>query len=191
MAIFWAGPDSEWAKKSSALLRAFERLPIVDPPRDSIGIPYRFVLGDIPRQLMLMRPTPKRKLLQDKKALYDLAQLSGRTIKIMSGLSDNARSALNLKPEALRQFQISLVILHGGAKEAAKLPASSARRGAPKKTRATEITDVVAEHFFGLTGKKAPAEPFPKLLATVFAILGVDAKATSQAKFVGKKRKSI
>jgi hypothetical protein len=179
MVIFWAGPDSEWEKKSSDLLRAFKRLPIADP-RD------RIFFGDIPRQLMLMQPTPKRKPLQDKKALYDIAQLTGRTIKIMSGLSDNARSALNLKPEALKRFEFTLRLLHANAKVAK----SASRRGAPKKDHAKMITDVVAEHFYGLTGRKAPADPFPELLATVFDILGVDASAISQTKLAGKKRKS-
>jgi hypothetical protein len=184
MPIFEAGPNSEWEEKCAALLRAFQRLPIADPPLGSIGIAYRHILGDIPRQLMLMRPTPERKILQDKKALYDLAQLSGRTIKIMSGLSDNARSALNLKPEALKRFEFTLRILNANAKVAK----SASRRGAPKKTQAKRISDVVAQHFCGLTGRKAPAKPFPKLLATVFDILGVNARATSQAKSAGKDR---
>jgi hypothetical protein len=212
MVTFRSGPNSEWEKKSAALLRAFQQLPIIDfdpppdTPPDKKAMPYRHSLGDIPRQLLLMRPiadvavlppakvvagkpvlrVAKREIMADKKALQDLAKVSFRTIKIMSGLSDNARSALNLKPEALKQFEFTLRILHHNAREAKAAP----RLGAPKKTQAKEITDVVAQHFFYLTGREASDESFPKLLGKVFKILGVDARAASQAKLVGKKRKS-
>jgi hypothetical protein len=165
----------DYRKAEAELRRAFQRLPIKDFSANKDAIPYDFWLRDIPRQLLLMRPLAKKKTLQNKKGLHDVARSAARTLKILDALSDEAKGALTLRPDALRRLRIGLVRLSSET-------IVPFRRGAPNKQRASKIRDVVAGHFFGLTGLTAPTKPFPTLLANVYKTLGIAASASSQAK---------
>ena len=97
---------------------------------------------------------------------------------------------LNYNQDSLRSLITNLRILQAGAENTGPAEISRSNRGAPKKVHIERISDVVAEHYFGLTGK-APTVictdgvaygAFVKLLGDIFAILAVDASAESQAR---------
>jgi hypothetical protein len=186
---------SEWQTKCAALEDAFRRQAI-QPASKMAGIPYEFFIPDMGQQLLLMTPIQHPKCAPDKKGLLDLAQSTGRTIKVLERLSENALTALNYRRPALASLKTNLRILHVAAKTAEV----KARRGAPKKIQPRKITEVVAQHYYGLTGKKptVPSKdgkaygPFLELLGDIFKILGVKGvSAESQARELVKGWKSV
>jgi hypothetical protein len=101
---------------------------------------------------------------------------------------------------ALLPLKLRILIVEIAHAEDPKLP-PPAGRGAPQKSQVTQVARTVAEHFYGLTGKRptriTPPEggkahgPFLEFLATIYRILGIKASAENQAKaainFVMKK----
>jgi hypothetical protein len=178
MPTFWPAPDEEddYKSKCAALANAFRKLTIRRPT--GTGIPCEFFIGDIGRQLMPMRPVPRRKLrfvlevkrkkgapklneqwdetpiIEDlpakkaPKALHDLARSASRTLALLDGLSQPALDALNYQKDALRQLRIGLIVLYGAAIQAKVSPATK-----PEKIQERKIARVVAQHYYDLTGK--------------------------------------
>jgi hypothetical protein len=194
---------SEWELKVLALEQLFRDLPI-RRDANTAGIPYDYLIRDIPRQLLLMRPTPRVRIIVTKKglrskpestqpakqALRRLAQSVRRTINAIDDLSPAARDRLNLAGVPRRQFatalngvQIKLQALRIDADAAASAVKAGARPTLERPTQAQKIAGVVAQHYFGLTGKRATRSnrAFIELLQRVYEALGIKAKAEAQA----------
>jgi len=157
---------------------AFRSLPIAPPT--GMGIPYEWLIPGMGRQLSLMKPVSHQRspCESTKRRLIDL-QRNARLI-----CEDAA--AITLIPLQLRLSIIG--IAHG------ELPTLRpiAGRGAPPKAQAAQIARTVAQHYYGLTGKRptrvTPVDdgkaysPFRKLLAEIYRLLEVNASADNQAK---------
>jgi hypothetical protein len=222
-----------WEDDCAALERLFRNLPIRRPEGETTGIPYEFLIGDIPHQLLLMRPRQpdkRPKVAGTKKALHLLAQAAGRTARILEDLPLNARAALCFRPAVLQQLLTNLRVLEADAKADKKVetgrpkkarskapeppnnevvtlfyPDGSVRyletKAADPKTKpeikvwlsqAEKVADVVAQHYFGLTGEKPTAhnQAFIELLGGVYKVLGIDASASSQATVAKRTRQT-
>ena len=170
---------SEWEEKSAALERLFRDLPIGKPEDERI--PYESLIAGIPDQLLLMAPRrspPRPKAAGAKKRLRILAQSARRTITALNQLSPNALAAM-IRPAALRQLKMGLLVLAAQA-------APEGKRGRPKAagpSPATKIARTVADHYCGLTNKTPTAhdQRFLDLLKAVYVVLGVRGSARSQA----------
>jgi hypothetical protein len=198
-------PLPSWQEKDSALQKAFRKLRI-QPRKDGDRIPYQSLIGDIPRQLMLMAHGPRMRVVLTKeglrsvplsilpaeKGLRRLAESTERTVEILDRLSETTLGALNYKPTALKELALKTRILHAAAQSASAEIAESKRakpkagRGRPPQVEPSQpqkIARVVAQHYRGLTGKKATRynAEFVALLREVYKILGIKASAGSQA----------
>jgi hypothetical protein len=181
--------DATWEKKNTALEAAFRNLQIKQFEK-ATGIPYKFLIPGMGRELMLMSPIPRPKTIGAKKALDNLTQSTGLIIKVLDSLPQTVLDALNFQPAALRELKTKLRILHVVAKQADV----NARSGAPKKAQPSKIALVVARHYYGLTGKKPTVPkkdgiaygPFLELLKAVYGILDIKASAASQAEKISR-----
>ena len=175
---------------------AFRKLPIAPP--DDGRIPYEWVIPGIGRQLALMKPVDRKVASPDatKRKLVALKKHA----KLVA-LKEHAKILCeDMSAMALLPLKLRILIVEIAHAEDTKLP-PPAGRGAPQKSQVTQVTRTVAEHFYGLTGKRptriTPPEggkahgPFLEFLATIYRILGVKASAENQAKaainFVMKK----
>jgi hypothetical protein len=170
---------SGWKEKSAALEKLFRDLPICKPEDEKI--PYESLIPGIPDQLLLMAPRrspPRSKGVGAKRGHRMLAQSARRTITALNQLSPSAIAAM-LRPAALRQLKMSLLVLAVQAEREGK-------RGRPKRagpSQATKIARAVAQHYRGATNKTPTAhdQKFLDLLKAVYVVLGVKASARSQA----------
>jgi hypothetical protein len=103
-----------------------------------------------------------------KRELRDLSANAKALGDVIDRLSKTAHDALNFRPKALQHLRANLRILATCADESviAEQPAGTGK-GAPTKEQANRIADVVAIHYFRLTGR----EPSPSVR---------DSKATGQ-----------
>lgn len=191
-----------WKEQCAALEDAFRKLPI-RRGKATAGIPYEALISGLGRHLMLMRPNPgghPPKVVSvgtATKELRNLAAKAGALIETLDDLSRTAVDALNYRQDALMSLKTQLQILRGSATsvEIPEAPENTGR-GAPKKFQPRKIAEVVAQHYFGLTGKVPTRNvdsdqgnsygQFVELLKTVYDILGVDASADSQTRAVVK-----
>lgn len=190
------------ASQALALERLFRDLPI---RRDAAaaGIPYEYLIGDIPRQLLLMRPAGRVKIVVTKeglrsrpesttpakKALRHVAQSIQRTINAIDDLSPAARDRLNFTGASRRQVetalndvQVKLQMLRAAADAAATAVGVGGRPKHERLSQSSKIASVVAQHYLGLTGKRGTRydREFVELLGKVYEILGIRAKAAAQ-----------
>lgn len=165
-----------WDQMSAALERAFRRA-IGDAPFD----PH------IARELLMMRPhaAPVQRH-GPTEALARLARTLGAAVKEIESMPEEARIALNIRPEALRRIMRDIRILRGAAGTADP----AIRGGRPRKISATKIAERVGWHYMRMTGS-APTiivrdgvagGRFVELLKGVFAVLHVTASAEAQAR---------
>jgi hypothetical protein len=186
--------SDSWGSKCAALKTAFRRLAI---QRGEEGIPYEFLIPGIAKTLLLMVPNAaQKKALPPRKALHSLTRLLTQTHDVLERLPPPVLDALNYRPEALFKLKRDLKILLAAAKTAEV----KTRRSPPRKLQEQKIAQIVAQHYFALTGKKPTVSvslrngdpsPFVKLLTDVYRILGVKVSAASQAKMVADRWPSI
>jgi hypothetical protein len=172
-----------WEEDCAALLSLFRSLPI-RRGKTTDAIPYEWLIGDIPHQLLLMRPVPpdkRPKIAGTKRALQRLAQTADRTAKVLEDLPSNARAALIFRPDVLQHLTTMLRVLAVDA--SADKDVTPGRPEKIRPSQAEKVADAVAQHYHGLTGKKPTAhdQTFVRLLGDVFVILGIDASASAQA----------
>jgi hypothetical protein len=152
---------------------------------------------------MLMRPNPgvhPPKVVSAGTATKELRNLAAKTCALIETLDDlslTAADALNFRKAALMSLKTQLRILQASAisAEVPEAPKNTGR-GAPIKVQPRKIALVVAQHYFGLTGRVPTRNvdsdqgnsygQFVELLKTVYDILGVDASTDSQARAVVK-----
>ena len=146
-----------------ALIAAFRKLKV--PGGRGPGIPYEYLIPDIARQLLLMRPRPRAMSPKRLRGAH-------RKIEKLSAVEDlplGARRALN-------SANLEMMI------EISKAPAVGGR---PREDFAAEVAGFVAEEYRRLTGRKPTVPvrerdaraygPFLELVRDVFAALGIKA----------------
>lgn len=179
-----------WEEKVTALEDAFRALP-TGPFEPILGIPPQFLISGIGRQLMLMRPVAVHKThTPAKKSLSKVAGMAASLTDALDSLPQEAIEAINFNWSKIGTLRLQLRVLHLGAKTAKP----NVVRGAPKKGQPRVIAEVVATHYWVITGKKPTVPkkagvsygPFLKLLKTVFEILEIRASAQSQAEAVSR-----
>jgi hypothetical protein len=183
-----------WDAKCAVLEDAFCKLTI-QRDETATGISYKSVIPGIARELMLMAPISRPKAASAR-AIRSLTSSTGRTIKVLDNLSQSALDTLNYPPDDLRELTKKLRMLHA----AAETRVSQRPDGQPKKVQPGKIAQVVAQHYFALTGERPTVRvkdgekaygPFLELLSTIFYILDVDASAESQTRAVIKDWKDV
>jgi hypothetical protein len=185
-----------WEESCTALEDLFRALRTKRQGATNV-IPYEFVVPGIGRQLMLMKPIARPRVVAARKALDNLAKSSERVLEVLDTLPNVALQALNVRLDALHSLKLTLRVLHHNA----KIGIPTVRSGAPTKDQPRRIARVVAQHYFGLTGRKpavskkdgAPSGNFLDLLKAVYKILGVDkiASAVSQAEEISRNWPSV
>ena len=199
-----------WDAKCGAIEGAFRKLPIAIAS-DPDSLTYADLIPDIAQQLMRMSlvqlaPRYARKAASAGTAEQELRDLSVRAKalgNVIARMSKNAHDALTtpndqvptLRPDALQRLRATLRDLLGCAHLAvifATVPEQDGGtgKGRPPKEQADGIADVVAVHYFRLTGMEPSLSVreggFIQLLQTVFAVLGVRASVEWQAKRLSK-----
>ncbi len=178
-----------WEEKCTALEDAFRSLPIKRFKKTN-AIPYEIMIPGMGRQLMLMTPAAPPQILPTA-VLRNLKQSSARIIKVLDSHPSIAFSAMNYKSVELKALIIKLKLLSDVTASAMV----ERRRGRPTIIQPAEIAEVVAQHYFGLTGRKPAVSknllgvafgPFLELMQKVFEILGVEASALSQAEKISR-----
>jgi hypothetical protein len=179
---------------AAALVRLFQALPRAQSADDEAsGIPYKHLIGgiprspdevaDIPRQLLLMRPVSVKrpKAGGTRKGLHAVESAAGKLLKALGRLSSNQLDALVLPPMQLSQLKSLVGALGADAAMARPVKTGRPRRDTP--SQAKKIAAAVAQHYHCLTGKRPTAydDTFVELLTGVYQVLGVDARARSQA----------
>ena len=172
----------EWETKAAALEDLFFALS-ENPPEG--------LIHGLGRQLMLMGPMgTQEKPVATKKSLKKLAVSAADLAQALAEISPDAASAIKFKPSQIAILRLELEALQASVNAADV----NVARGAPKKNQPTAIAEVVAVHYWAITGKKPtvpknggkPYGPFLEFLTTVFEILGVTASAGSQAEKVSR-----
>ena len=197
-----------WRNAEAELLAAFNELPHAPSPKGQAlnSIPYETLISGIPRQLLIMRPTSdgpgKEKRTSKAKTQRELAAVkdhADQLIATIEALHAPALGALGFQAGALRSLKSTLRVLSVAASQAdvSGMPETTGR-GRPAKTQARRIADVVARHYFGITGKPptrtvsgdGPAYGwFTHLLQRVYEILRVNADPDGQARHAIKAMK--
>ena len=170
----------EWETKAAALEDLFFALS-ENPP----DVPIK----GLGHQLMLLGPAAlQEKPVATTKALKKLGMSVATLTEALADISPEVAREMKYNPSRIAMLRWELEALQISVK-AAKV---NVARGAPKKIQPTAIAEVVAVHYWMITGRKPtvpkndgkPYGPFLKLLTTVFNILGVRSSAASQAEGV-------
>jgi hypothetical protein len=164
--------------KIEALLRKLPQPPQREDGSEREAIPYESLMPGIVRELTLLAGTP-RPTLQTEVIEKRVAAIK----KHADALNADLRAMTSLP----LQWRAAILVI---AQEEIPSLTKKAGKGAPVKHRARKAARIMAQHFFGLTGASParitdhdrPPSAFVDLLTTIFAILGIDAKADSQAK---------
>lgn len=172
-----------WVDRVAALEDSF---------RELSSDPRAFPIGDIGRVLMLMRPVvvPK-KHGSTKKSLKKLAGAAAGMAEALAEISPVAAHAMNYKLSQIAMFRFKLQALRESAANAANMAVT---RGAPEKKQPRAIAEVVAVHYWAITGKKPTVPkkegvaygPFLELMTAIFEILEINASPQSQAEAVSR-----
>jgi hypothetical protein len=183
-----------WAERHNAIEKAFRNLKI-QKSTSSTGIPYDSLIGDIPRQLLLMTPIASANLRKPNQAIQKLRRHCEGLIDAIEHSPPEVINAAGIRKGYLRSLPTELRLLRLALNEAHLEP----QKGAPEKRQERAIALMVAQHYYGLTGKKVTVPkkdgvaygPFVELLTEVYNALGVCASAEAQADYISRKWASV
>ena len=180
MAKAWRLEAAE--EKIKALENAFREIASRYPGEAGQGEIFIDGLG---RRLWLMRPTESRDLQGE--TVWPISRVTKKKARIL--VLKAAAALKGVSPAEAHELGlnwVSLFVLRQQLKSTAAKAAPV--RGAPRKDQTRKIGEVVATHYWVLTGKKptvpkmgGPYGPFLDLMTTVFKILGIKDSALSAA----------